>query len=86
MTPIVLVFVGFLMFKMLWIVAQMVKNLPATQETWVRSLGGEDPLEKGLATHSLEWRIPWREDPGRLQSQRVRHKTLSNLPEVTQIV
>ena len=69
-------------------VVQMVKNLPATQETWVRSLVGEDPLEKGLATHSsiLAWRIPWREDPGRLQSQRVRYETLSNLPEDTQIV
>ena len=47
----------------------MVKNLPATQETWVRSLGWEDPLEKGTATHSsiLAWRIPWTEEPGRLQ-------------------
>ena len=70
MTPIVLVFVGFLMFKMLWIVAQMVKNLLSMQETWVRSLGGEDPLEKGMATHSriLAWRIPWTEEPGGLQS------------------
>ena len=44
----------------------MVKNLPATQETWVRSLGLEDPLEKGMATHSsiLAWRIPWTEEPG----------------------
>ena len=43
------------------IVAQLVKNLPAVQETWVRSLGWEDPLEKGKATHSsiLAWRIPW---------------------------
>ena len=60
------------------LVAQMVKNLPAMQETWVRSLGWEDPLEKGLATHSsiLAWRIPWTEEPGRLQSMeshRVRH-------------
>ena len=58
--------------------AQMVKNLPAIQETWVRSLIWEDPLEKGMATHSsiLAWRIPWTEEPGRLQSmglQRVRH-------------
>jgi len=50
----------------------------ATQETPVRSLGGEDPLEKGMATHSsiLPWRIPWTEEPGRLQcrgSQRVGH-------------
>ena len=56
----------------------MVKNLPAMQETWVRSLGGEDPLEMGMATHSsmLAWRIPWIEEPGGLQSmgsQRVRH-------------
>ena len=56
----------------------MVKNLPAIQETWVRSLGWEVPLEKGMATHSsiLAWRIPWTEEPGRLQSmgsQRVRH-------------
>ena len=42
-------------------VAQMVKNLPAKRETWVRSLGWEDPLEKGMATHSsiLAWEIPW---------------------------
>ena len=59
------------------LVAQMVKNLPAMQETWVRSLGWEDPPEKGTATHSsiLAWRIPWTGEPGRLQSmgsQRVR--------------
>ena len=49
----------------------MVKNWPAVQETWVRSLGWEDPLEKGMATHSsiLAWRIPWTKDPGRLQSK-----------------
>ena len=49
---------------------QMVKNLPAMQETWVRSLGQEDPLEKGMATHSsiLARRIPWTEEPGGLQS------------------
>ena len=48
----------------------MVKNLPAMQETWIQSLGWEDPLEKGMATHSsiLAWRIPWAEEPGRLQS------------------
>ena len=56
----------------------MVKNLPAMQETWVPSLGQEDPLEKEMATHSsiLSWRIPWKEEPDRLQSmgsQRVRH-------------
>ena len=56
----------------LWasLVVQKVKNLPAMQETWVQSLGQEDPLEKGMATHSsiLAWRIPWTEEPGRLQS------------------
>ena len=56
----------------------MVKNPPAKQEMWVRFLGLEDPLEKEMATHSniLDWRIPWTEEPGRLQSiglQRVRH-------------
>ena len=56
----------------------MVKNLPAKQETQVRSLGWEDPLEKGIATHSniLAWTIPWTEEPGGLQSmgsQKVRH-------------
>ena len=50
--------------------AQVVKNLPVMWETWVLSLGREDPLEKGTATHSsiLVWRIPWTEEPGRLQS------------------
>ena len=57
---------------------QMVKNLPAMWETWVRSLAGEDPLDEGTATHSstLAWRIPWTEEPGGLQStglQRVGH-------------
>ena len=48
----------------------MLENSPATLETWVRSLVWEDPLEKGMATHSsiLAWRIPWTEKPGRLQS------------------
>ena len=60
------------------LVAQMVKNPPAMQETWVRSLGGEDPLQEGMATHSsiLAWRIPWIEDPSGLRSmgsQRVGH-------------
>ena len=60
------------------LVAQMVKNLLATQKTWVRSLSWEDPLEKQMATHSniLAWKIPRTEKPGRLQSmglQRVRH-------------
>ena len=50
--------------------AQLVKNLPAMQETWVQSLGWEDPLKKEMATHSsiLAWRIPWAEEPLRLQS------------------
>ena len=50
--------------------AQMVKKLPAIQETWVQSLGREDPLGKGMATHSsiLAWEIPWTEEPGGLQS------------------
>ena len=56
----------------------MVKRLPAIRETWVQSPGWEDPLEKEMATHSstLAWKIPWTEEPGRLQSmgsQRVRH-------------
>ena len=52
------------------LVAQLVKNPPAMWETWVRSLGWEDTLEKGTATHSsiLAWRIPWTEEPGGLQS------------------
>ena len=59
-------------------VAQTVKNLPAVRENWVPSMGQEDPLEKGMASHSsiLAWRIPWTEEPGGLQSmrlQRVRH-------------
>ena len=58
--------------------AQRIKHLPAMQETRVQSLGWEDPLEKEMATHSsiLAWRIPWTEEPGRLQStgsQRVGH-------------
>ena len=53
------------------LVAQMVKNPPATLETWVRSLGWKDPLEKGTTTHSsiLAWRIPWTKKSDRLQSQ-----------------
>ena len=58
--------------------AQLVNNLPTMKETWVQSLGQEDPLEKGMATHFsiLAWRIPWKEEAGRLQSigsQRVGH-------------
>ena len=61
----------------------MVKYLPAIQETWIRSLGREDPLEKGKSTRSsiLAWRIPWTEEPGGLQSmgsQRVRHEGVTN--------
>ena len=60
------------------LVVQSIKNLPTMQETQVQSLGWEDPLEKGMATHSsiLAWRIPWTEEPGELQSmglQRVGH-------------
>ena len=60
------------------LVAQMIKNLPAVQETWVRSLGWEGPLETEMATHSsiLAWKISWTQEPGGLQSmgsQRVRH-------------
>ena len=52
------------------LLAQLVKKLPAVQETWVQSLGREDPLEKEMATHSsiLAWEIPWTEEPGGLQS------------------
>ena len=57
---------------------QMVKNPPVVRDTWVQSLGWEDPLEEGMATHSniLAWRIPWTEEPGGLHSmgsQRVGH-------------
>ena len=67
-------------YMTLWasLVAQSVKYPPAMQETWVQSLGWEDPLEKEMATHSriLAWRIPWTEEPGGLQSigsQRIGH-------------
>ena len=60
------------------LVAQPLRSLPAMQETWVRFLGWEDPLEKEMATHSsiLAWKIPWTEEPDRLQfmgSQRLGH-------------
>ena len=64
----------------------MIKNPPAMQETWVRSLGWEDSLEKGMAVHSsiLAWRIPWIEDPGRLQSLWSQSQTqLSNFHSLT---
>ena len=65
-------------FTLASLVAQMVNNLPTVQETWFRSLGWEDPLEDGMATHSsiLARRIPMKEEPGRPQSmgwQKVRH-------------
>ena len=67
-------------YPSIWVslVAQMVKNPPALQETWLWSVAWEDPLEEGMATHSsiLTWRMPWTEEPGGLQSmgsQRVRH-------------
>ena len=58
------------------LVAQRLKRLPALQETWVQSLGWEDPLEKKMATDSsiLAWRIPWTEEPGGLQSTRLVHQ------------
>ena len=61
-----------------WVVAQTVKRLSTMRETWVRSLGQEDPLEKEMAIHSsaIAWKIPWTEEPDRLQSmgsQRVGH-------------
>ena len=59
------------------LVAQLVKNLPAMQETWVCFLGGKDPLEKEMATHSgiPAWRIPWTEEPGGLQSMGCKNQT-----------
>ena len=70
--------------------AQSVKNLPAVQETCVQSLGQEDPLEEETATHSstLAWKIPWTEEPGRLQSMglhRVRHKLEAEHARMTMI-
>ena len=70
--------------------AQMVKRLPTMWETWVWSLGWEDPLEKEMATHSstFAWKIPWTEEPGRLQSmgsQRVGHDWATSLHLTKQI-
>ena len=67
------------------------KDLPAIWETWIQSLGQEDPLEKGMATHSriLAWRIPWTEEPGGLQpmnSQRVGHNLTTNTSITTKEV
>ena len=69
--------------------AQMVKNVPVMQETWVWSLSQEDPLEKGMVTHSsiLTWRIPWTEEPGKLQSigsQRVGYNWATNTHTLTE--
>ena len=63
--------------------AQTVKSLPAVQQTWVQSLGQEDPLEKGMASHScvLAWRISWAEEPGGLQS--LGHKELDTAEQLT---
>ena len=73
-------------WKVVWasLVAQRVKHLPAMWETWVQSQGGEDPLEKEMATHSstLAWKVPWTEEADRLQSmgsQRVRHDWATSL-------
>ena len=73
-----LVYTSLMLLLRASLVAQMAKNLPAKQETWVPSLGQEDALEKEMATHSniLTWRSPWTMEPGGLQSmglQRVRH-------------
>ena len=67
------------------LVAQIVKNLPAMQETWVQFLGWEDTLEQEMATHSsvLSWRILWKKEPGRLQSmgsQRAGHNLVTKPP------
>ena len=72
-----------ILVALLWLVAQMIKSLPAMQETSVWPLGWEDPLEEGMATHSsiLSWIIPWTEEPGRLQSmglQRVGYDWVTN--------
>ena len=61
-----------------YVIVQTIKNPSTVQETWIRFLGQKDPLEKGMATHFsiIAWRIPWTEEPGRLQSmgsQRVGH-------------
>ena len=63
-------FVGKVMFLLFNMLSRLVKNLTAMQETWVQSLGWDDPLENEMAANSsiLAWRIPWTEEPGRLQS------------------
>ena len=64
------VFECMFVYELASLVAQMVKSLPAKWETWIRSLGGEDPLEEEMATHSsiLAWRTPWTEEPGGMLS------------------
>ena len=74
-----------------FLVAQRLKQLPGMQETWVWFLGQEDPLEKEMATHSriLAWKIPWTEEPGRLQSmgwQRDRHDWVTSLFTIMYII
>ena len=76
--PPTLLFMCWVLTPWASLVAQMVKNPSLIQKPWVQSLGQEDPLEKGMATHSNihAWRIPWMEEPGGLQSmgsQRIRH-------------
>ena len=67
------------------LVVQMVKCLPTMRETWVQSLGREDPLEKEMVTHSsiLAWKIPWTEEPGRLQSVHGVAKSQTRLSELS---
>ena len=77
------IYLVYIYYIYLLLMAQMVKNLPAMQDTQVWSLGQEDPLEKEMATHSsiLAWRIPWTKEPGRLGSKgskRVRHVWATN--------
>ena len=72
------IFFFFFLYNPASLVVQLVKNSPAMRESWVQSLGWEDPLQKGTATHSsnIVWRIPWTKEPGSLQSmglQRVGH-------------
>ena len=65
---IVVIILQYMQISSHYVATQTVKNLPAMQETWVQSLGWEDPLEEGMATHSsiLAWKIPWTEEPGRV--------------------
>ena len=61
--------------------AKVVKNLTIMQETWIQFLGGEDPLDKGMATHSsiLAWRVPWTREPDKLQSMGSKRDTTERL-------